>query len=564
MFAAFVVEDPILADFLRTSATFVPWLIGFGIFWFVTVVMLTVLALVASLLYSFVHHRSLLVALRSCLMGLRDGVRDCVMLPFGTRRILAIAKLSFKEAIRRRILYVFVMFLLPLLFAGWYLRAAIGEEGRLVYVIAFVTNVIGWLVLPLVVFVTSMSLPTDLKTQTLHTVVTKPVRRLEIVVGRIAGFMAIFTIVLAVMVVVCLAYVAGEMSQVSERVYNEQWTARVPIFASQAAAPPITDGQGRTFHYPLIFEKPNASGMTEAGPGGRNVGKEWQYRSHIEGATSEAATWYFAFDPNVFDGKSPVRVEMTFDIFKTTKGDPTREDSEKSGVWCLMQFHNGETGQRVHDAIFRVNNHRATTLPEVPAEVFKSGLVVVRAQCLTPTQFLGMAPHDLYFLARQKSFTANFFKGALSVWLQVLLLTSVAVAASTVLNGHVTILFTAMIFVVGFYHSFLDQLVRGEVKGGGPVESFFRLVTQDAQITLLPDTILSKIIVAVDQVLLRLLQALSFVVPNLTSLDTTQFVAEGYDIPLAWLARNVFMILGYVVPVIVAGYFCLKNREIAL
>ena len=39
------------------------------------------------------------------------------------RRVLAMARLSFKEAIRRKVLIVFAVFILIVLFAGWFLDA---------------------------------------------------------------------------------------------------------------------------------------------------------------------------------------------------------------------------------------------------------------------------------------------------------------------------------------------------------------------------------------------------------------------------------------------------------
>ena len=50
-----------------------------------------------------------------------------------------------------------------------------------------------YLVLLLALFLSSLSLPADIKNRTLHTVVTKPVRPSEIVLGRILGFAAVGT-----------------------------------------------------------------------------------------------------------------------------------------------------------------------------------------------------------------------------------------------------------------------------------------------------------------------------------------------------------------------------------
>ena len=42
-----------------------------------------------------------------------------------------------------------------------------------------------------------ISLPQDIQNQTIYTVVSKPVRRLELVWGRILGFMTLVTVIIA-------------------------------------------------------------------------------------------------------------------------------------------------------------------------------------------------------------------------------------------------------------------------------------------------------------------------------------------------------------------------------
>ena len=43
----------------------------------------------------------------------------------------------------------------------------------------------------------ALSLPADIRDRTLHTVVTKPVRKIEIVLGRVLGFVFVGTVLLA-------------------------------------------------------------------------------------------------------------------------------------------------------------------------------------------------------------------------------------------------------------------------------------------------------------------------------------------------------------------------------
>ncbi len=111
------------------------------------------------------------------------------LFPFATdlirlrwRRIWALARLSFKEAIRRRVLWVFSAMLLVFLFASWFLPYKPEDQVRN-YV-----RVVYWVMEPLLLttacLVAAFSIPTDVRSQTIHTIVTKPVERYEIVLGR--------------------------------------------------------------------------------------------------------------------------------------------------------------------------------------------------------------------------------------------------------------------------------------------------------------------------------------------------------------------------------------------
>src|SRR5207245_1272294 len=73
----------------------------------------------------------------------------------------------------------------------------------------------------------------------------------------------------------------------------------------------------------------------------------------------------------------------------------------------------------------------------------------VRVQCISRTQFLGMAKYDLYFRlddpdsrADSWMFGLNFFKGAGGLWLRLCLVIGVAVALSTYLTGVISFLTT--------------------------------------------------------------------------------------------------------------------------
>ncbi len=121
------------------------------------------------------------------------------------RRVAALAWLAIKESIRRRVVVVFAVFILILLFAGWFLDPGNVDPTKLY--LGFVLTATSYLVLLLALFLSSLSLPADIKNRTLHTIVTKPVRASEVVLGRIVGFTAVITVLLVVMGAISYGFV---------------------------------------------------------------------------------------------------------------------------------------------------------------------------------------------------------------------------------------------------------------------------------------------------------------------------------------------------------------------
>ena len=133
----------------------------------------------------------------------RRSARTCCI--HRLRRILAIARLAVQEAIRRRVLLAFAIFAVIFLFAGWFLDTKSNDPARLY--LSFVLTTTNYLVILLALFLSAFSLPADIKNKTIFTVVTKPVRSGEIVLGRIVGFTAVISVLLIAMCVVSYFFV---------------------------------------------------------------------------------------------------------------------------------------------------------------------------------------------------------------------------------------------------------------------------------------------------------------------------------------------------------------------
>src|SRR5690606_668711 len=104
--------------------------------------------------------------------GISNGIKE--FRQTSLRRTWAMARLAVKEAIRRRVVVGFVVFLVALLFAGWFIDVRSDQPARLY--MGFVLTATNYMVLLLALFLSAFSLPADIKNKTIYTVATKPVR----------------------------------------------------------------------------------------------------------------------------------------------------------------------------------------------------------------------------------------------------------------------------------------------------------------------------------------------------------------------------------------------------
>ncbi|MBL8818500.1 MAG: hypothetical protein JNL58_20905 [Planctomyces sp.] len=233
--------------------------------------------------------------------GLKGFLSDLTSL--NPRRIFALASLTFKDAVRRKALLVFVVFIALLMFAGWFISDSTGRpELQVKKHIALVLTSIAWLTLPVVIYLSCWVIPEDIGLRSMHTVVTKPVRRIEIVVGRILGFSSVATLVLGLMGLIGYGWI---LRQVPAEVQSHL-TCRVPVFGQLYFIDPA--GQ------------PSRTGI--------NVGDPWMFRSFVQGNSRARAVWVFRnMTPETVGDE--LTLESRFEAFRTVKGS---ESSIKSGM----------------------------------------------------------------------------------------------------------------------------------------------------------------------------------------------------------------------------------------
>jgi len=345
---------------------------------------------------------------------------------------------------------------------------------------------------------------------------------------------------------------------------------------------------------------------------GINVGEEWAYRSYIEGDSLAAAI--YSFD-GVYAGdfansltaeeqkaqdtpeenrdekqralaesaslKQGLPLELTLAVFRSHKGDIERRivgeivvrhpDSSKKLQSERLPFVSQEfSTQRI--SIPRKLKRQDADGRLVDVDLFddltEDGKVEIMVYCAERGQYFGMARHDVYIRASENSFAWNFVKAHISIWLVMVLVISLGVAGSTLLNGPVAMICTFMLIIMGFFKSFItnvaDSVLYGKETawGGGPVESVVRMITQKSIMVEL-DVPGEGAIKLIDQAIMGSVYLTSFMLPDFASFNTSKFVAYGFNIDGSTLMIQVFQTLAFFLTLTILSYFFLRTRELA-
>ncbi len=509
-----------------------------------------------------------LIALVSLLVALAangsDGVRGVLRLigegfielfSLSLRRIWALATLTFKESVRRKTLLVFVVFAILFMFAGWFMQGSSGErvDLQIKQHVMFALRAISWLILPVALLLACWGIPEDIKARSLHTVVTKPVRRSEVVLGRMLGFVGIGTVVVAAMGFVGYVWVVRQIPNDA----RAKLVSRVPVYGT------------------LTF-RDRVGVPTDRGI---NVGDMWMFRSFIEGASKARAIWTFeGLNVDALKRLGGLRLEANFESFRTHKGDINTK------LFCKYRLINPVTGEDAELPSFPVNEFSETitmvgpTLDKFDAttqerkqislfdDLIVNGKVTVEAQCIDNGQFLGMARPDLFIRMADRSFFSGFSKSVVSIWLMMVLVVALGVTASCFLKGPVATLATFSLIVVGmWFRSFMETVVLGGTfKGGGPVESVIRIWTHQNIQTKIEEDAISQAVSTVDYAARAMLWLAQHLVPNFEHFTrVSQYAPNGFDVDWqAGMLPVIFVTLAYLVPCVLIGYYSLKLREL--
>lgn len=518
--------------------------------------------------------------------------------------VWAIAKLSFKEAIRNQLLWVFLLIVIPFAFRNILLyRTKPVDQIRTL--VDYITLGLTILLLFVATLLSSLAIPNDIKNLNIYTLVTKPIERFELVLGRFVGYVSMFSIVLIAATGICLVLLAN--TTVSAKARDETYKARVPVRGKLEFKSRKQD-----------FE-------------GQNVGREFDYRKYIAGheLSSQRAVWNFYDIPTSLASAEGDRVpiEFTFDIYKLTKGEQNRGALVNFRLvtsHCPQHAPSGQDGEWLWDdkaryeeykkAVEKLDEERHITVYnakpdtpawteanklaeefgffelrgkevfdytvmgiEVPAGIFRKALkdkpptvkdqpgprLSLYVKCESGGQLLGMAEPDLYVLEYEQPFELNFLKGMFGLWCQLCIAIGLAVACSTYLSGILSFLAASFIFVSGFFSDHLNNLAFDRNVGGGPFRAISQLIKAEQPTTPMAESAGVKTIFSLDKIWSWVIRRFQNLIPDVDSFSWSAFVSEGFNVNTEYLVVNLLVTIGYLLPWGILAYYLMKSREVA-
>ena len=108
-----------------------------------------------------------------------------------------------------------------------------------------------------------------------------------------------------------------------------------------------------------------------------------------------------------------------------------------------------------------------------------------------------------------------------------------------------------------------QHVAKGAVQGGGPLESFIRIVKQQNVTTQLEPGLTTTIVQSTDHVFMTFMTSITSLLPNFKQFSNVNYVAHGFDIPPDAVLIQLCTAAGYVAAVFAIGYFFLRTREVA-
>ena len=389
------------------------------------------------------------------------------------RSIWAVAANTIKQALRMKTAAAFIILLLVLLPVMSVLMTGDGTlKGRLQTFVSYGLSLTSFLLCLLTIVVSVYSLTSDIKQKQIYSVITKPIRRFQLLLGKLIGVVLLdgaLLVLFSAIIYGIIIYMPKFQNVTGEeltQVDNEFYTARASI------TPPEADVSEEVTNKLKELDELERSGQLDLNQVFRGLSREQiiaelTSQKKLEKRAAEIGRtliWEF-HDVKPLDPNESLFIRFKYDV------SITPPDSQVYSQWIVGDYRQIRYGTESEVPIYR------TSLRKDPVRTFRE--IEVPADAVTEDGYLAVGflnvplnntvvifplEDGLEVLYKADTFSANFVKAVLLIFFRLVFMACLGILASSFLSFPVAILFCLVIFftatVSGFVLESFDLLSK--------------------------------------------------------------------------------------------------------
>jgi len=363
------------------------------------------------------------------------------------RSIWAVATNTVKQALRMKIAAVFTILLIVLLPVMGAAMTGDGTlKGRLQTFVSYGLSLTGLLLCLLTMMVSIYSVTSDIKQRQIYTVLTKPIRRFQLLLGKLLGVLLLDVALLVLFSAIIYAIVIytpkffGATEAELTRAEAEFFTARIGLTPAEAdVAKEVEDA----------YEKLEKTGQLEqVGVSRKRVIAQLTKRKQLEkraASPGHGLLWEF-HNVKPLDPDRNLFVRFKYDV------SVNPPDLQIFGRWDVGDDRQIRYGTEIETPIYRFDRKdfiRTFYEIEVPADaVAQDGYLAVRFfnVPLNNTVVIFPPKDGLEVLYKADTFTCNFIRAVFLILFRLIFLACLGILTSTFLSFPVAMLLCLVIF----------------------------------------------------------------------------------------------------------------------
>lgn len=426
------------------------------------------------------------------------------------QQILVIAKQTFKEAVRNKILFIFITLGVVTICCSVFMPVVDGRE-KIKIVESMCFRSITFFGTLAAILLSASSIPTDIDNKVLCTITAKPVQRANIVFGKIIGFACIIGVLLLIMGSVSYALIRYSALKQS----------------AQGSSVLLARKQFNPVNLQITGDSSKKIGNVSWIEGGKGT-SIWEFR----GLSSK-------------DRKDDLTIEADFLI----EGKKRSTGKIPVKIKIINPY-----SARVQTESIEVSQNKPLILGLNGKSLDGSEELTIVVSPESSGDFLGIRADSLRIFWGGKGFGCNYLKGLTIISTQFLLIVVIAVLGSTFLSLPVNILFCLFIFFCGNITDFMRDLSTViNVIETREHEHGISEVMQKSNVYL----------VYLNNIIKKPILLLSYILPDFRYFSVGKYFVDGINIP----CKRIFMGFGYAVLYALVclpiSFLVFKRKEIA-